>query len=581
MTANRRLRLGAIVALGLLMLAALPAMPLVMPGQAQTTGVGAGPEYSVTGVPIDDAIVDLWRQTDAAVADTTASRSWLWGPAALAATVEYGANASNRREIVYYDKGRLEINDPNASSGGWYVTGGLLVTEMLSGEIAVTADHTVRLDPPAVAVAGDIEGSDAPTYAALAQHASILGERLSDGAVMEVAPARTGGEITALLGSDGVVVDGAVSESGVVVGAYDDVTGHNIAAPFVDWTARQPYPATWLIGRPLTEPYWVETTILGVPQAVLLQAFERRVMTYTPSNAQGWEVESGNAGLHYRLWRGLEQPSDPDLVSLASLEPFGESVVAAAQANSVDPYMLVAMSLAASNGNPAATAANGGSGILAVRPGAAESFGGGDLIDPVVNASLAAQTVASWTGGEMNPDWRAVLANYFTGPSGSVDPAAVSRFVDATMAAFNELRDKHPISFSEGGDAPVAPAPPAPGQAGDVLGTGRAAYYAQSYDRAWWERTMRLYESWGAAVPGWQYDPNGYYCVRPGYLVGQRLQLEANGVTITCTIGDTVNQAHVAQWQSRWVIELNWDAFRALGLDRNNTVTVRQIGARG
>ena len=581
MNANRRLWLGVVIALGLLILAALPATPLALPGEAQTSGITTGPEFTVSGMPIDEAIVDLWRESDGDVAGTTANRSWLWGPTALATTVEYGANASNRREVVYYDKARLEINDPGASSGGWYVSGGLLVTEMLSGDIPITADASARLDPPAVPVAGDIEGSDAPTYATLAAHASILGERLSDGAAVELAGSRVGAEITASLGTDGSIVDEAMTGSGVSVGAYDDVTGHNIAAPFVDWTSRQPYPATWLIGRPLTEPLWVSTTILGAPKTVLLQAFERRVLTYTPDNADGWQVESGNAGLHYRLWRGLEQPEDPELVSLASLEPYGESLVAAGEANNLDPYMLVAISLAAGNGNPVATAANGGSGILIVRPGAAESFGGGDLLDPVVNASLGAQTLASWTGGVEAPNWRTVLAGYFTGPSSSVDPMAVSRFVDATMAAFNELQGKHPVNVDDGESEEPPPAPPAPGGAGNVLGTGRAAYYAQSYDRNWWERTMRLYESWGTAIPGWQYDPNGYYCVRPGYLVGQRLQLEANGVTITCTIGDTVNQAHVAQWQSRWVIELNWDAFRALGLDRNNTVTVTHVGPRG
>jgi hypothetical protein len=59
------------------------------------------------------------------------------------------------------------------------------------------------------------------------------------------------------------------------------------------------------------------------------------------------------------------------------------------------------------------------------------------------------------------------------------------------------------------------------------------------------------------------------------------LELRANGVTITCTIGDTVQAAHVAGWNSRWVIELNWPAFTALGLDRNNSVRVYHVGPRG
>src|SRR5690606_39364616 len=103
-------------------------------------------------------------------------------------------------------------------------------------------------------------------------------------------------------------------------GAYDEVTGHNIAGPFATWIMAQHYPANYVIGRPLTEPYWVDSVVAGTPQRVLVQAFERRVLTYTPQNPEEWRVESGNAGLHYRHWRGLSQPEDPALVSLASLE---------------------------------------------------------------------------------------------------------------------------------------------------------------------------------------------------------------------------------------------------------------------
>ena len=44
------------------------------------------------------------------------------------------------------------------------------------------------------------------------------------------------------------------------------------------------------------------------PQWVLVQPFERRVLTYTPSNAAGWHVEMGNVGRHYYSWRYGKQP---------------------------------------------------------------------------------------------------------------------------------------------------------------------------------------------------------------------------------------------------------------------------------
>ena len=85
---------------------------------------------------------------------------------------------------------------------------------------------------------------------------------------------------------------------------------------------------------------------------------------------------------------------------------------------------------------------------------------------------------------------------------------------------------------------------------------------------------MSLYQGWGNAVPGWSVDPNGFYCVHPGYKVGQRLRLVANGVTLDCTIGDTVQAQHLAMWQSRWAIEMSWDTFAALGLPGRNSVEV-------
>jgi hypothetical protein len=36
---------------------------------------------------------------------------------------------------------------------------------------------------------------------------------------------------------------------------------------------------------------------------VLIQAFERRVLTYTPDNTPEFRVEMGNIGLHYKTWR--------------------------------------------------------------------------------------------------------------------------------------------------------------------------------------------------------------------------------------------------------------------------------------
>ena len=78
-----------------------------------------------------------WLASFAVVAyPSEVARGWLWGPAALARTAEWSPGSpGNVRAAVYFDKARLEITDPDASPSPWFVTGGLLITELLSGEL--------------------------------------------------------------------------------------------------------------------------------------------------------------------------------------------------------------------------------------------------------------------------------------------------------------------------------------------------------------------------------------------------------------------------------------------------------------
>ncbi len=97
---------------------------------------------------------------------------------------------------------------------------------------------------------------------------------------------------------------------------YNTVTGHNIpqvfwnflnregaiivngqrtTGPIVDWVSA--------MGYPITDPYWVRAKVGGVEKDVLVQLFERRILTYTPSNDAAYQVEMGNVGQHYFQWR--------------------------------------------------------------------------------------------------------------------------------------------------------------------------------------------------------------------------------------------------------------------------------------
>jgi hypothetical protein len=526
---------------------------------------------TANGMPIDPAITAIWEATDGPVASGEEARGWLWGPVATARAVESDPGSpAGVRTMVYYDKARLDVSDPEADPDSvWYASGALLVQEMIAGRMQLGGGREALKPAPEIAVAGDLEQTRPVSYATLGPLASVAGKSLT-GAPVAVAESRVGQPIRALLTGSGEVFPELVAESTVFTGAYDAVTGHNIASPFSDWAASQAgdQPAVWLLGRPLTEPYWVDATVAGTPKRVLFQAFERRILTYTPDIPEDWRVESANVGQHYRQWRGLGQPpSDPLTASLASFEPFGEEIVAAASAHGVDPFVLAAVARAVGN-DPQAALANGGSGLLGVRPEVAERHGGGDPRDPARNARYAAQELSTLIAVAPQPlDWRAVLASYYAGGPPDWSNPDLNRFVDSTLAAQADLLATHPVDVH-------ALLPVIGDASGALLWSGPAAYYSSGYDVAWWERTLELYASWGQAVPGWQYDPNGFYCVRPGYSVGQRLVLRANGVTISCTIGDTVQAGHVQQWLSRWAIELNWPAFVALGLDRGNWVEV-------
>jgi hypothetical protein len=97
---------------------------------------------------------------------------------------------------------------------------------------------------------------------------------------------------------------------------YDTTLGHNIPDVFMNFFKSQgpiyqngAYQSgqvlDWVFacGLPLTEPYWTNVKVGGKAAVVLVQLFERRVLTYNPANTPEWRVEMGNVGQHYSTWR--------------------------------------------------------------------------------------------------------------------------------------------------------------------------------------------------------------------------------------------------------------------------------------
>ena len=82
---------------------------------------------------------------------------------------------------------------------------------------------------------------------------------------------------------------------------YFAQTGHGVYGAFYRrWQATGGL-AWW--GYPISEPYWVWRPDAAGPVPVLVQLFERRSLTFTPSNPVPWRVEQGNVGIQYKTWR--------------------------------------------------------------------------------------------------------------------------------------------------------------------------------------------------------------------------------------------------------------------------------------
>ncbi len=539
------------------------------------SGFGEEGSGDALALRINKTVESIWERSDGPVSRKQVDRAWLWGPEPVTTSTEYyPGSPSGLRTLVYYDKGRLDILNPESNTGDeWYAVGGLLVQEMLAGRVQLGDAFFVDRPAPEIPLTGDFGQVSPVTYRTLAPFTSAWqGGDVANAQERQAQP--RAGEIVAVhLGGDGGIDPGLHAGSSVYYGSFDDTTNHNIADVFDRWVGAQPYPSLYLLGHPISEPYWVDTVVNGEGQTVLIQAFERRVLTYNPNRPVGWQVESSNAGQHYRAWRSLATVTDPEYMPLAAEIPFGEEVVGSALRWDVDPFMLAAISKVTSSGNLQDINANGGRGLLAVHPRLHDIPGLEALVDPAINADNGARALKFWMpDGVESFDWRSVLANYYT--HGNVDwsSASLESFVHNVLEAYDDLRGEHPR---------LEAGPAASEVWGGVLATGPAAFYDPSYTTPWWERTQQLYASKGVIAASYEPDPDGYYCVRPGYVPGERLRLRANGVTITCTIGDMVADHDLHNWLlvSGWAVELSWSAFSALGLQHYNYVEVDYPGS--
>ena len=272
-------------------------------------------------VPGNTAFFKTWQRTDWPVREQLAQRSWTWGPEAFTTELieSYEEAPGNERVVQYYDKSRMEITFPDADpESAFYVTNGLLVVELITGNMQIGDNSFEERAPAQVNVAGDADDPDAPTYA-------------SFGGLLDAAPHPLEQQISQTLDRDGNVgSDASLEAQNVRIAIVDDVTNHAIPQPFWDFmNANGPIVddgtvrdaalfenAFFATGRPITEPYWATVEVATMERQVLMQCFERRCLTYTPGNDPGFITEAGNVGQHYYAWRygDAEPPPAPGVI---------------------------------------------------------------------------------------------------------------------------------------------------------------------------------------------------------------------------------------------------------------------------
>ncbi len=293
---------------------AVTAVVVLIAGLLTAGGVGAA-QNNPTQEFAHPAFERVWTRTDLLVKQGGVDRSWYWGPQPRTATQEQWLEAPGGQRLVqYFDKSRMEINDPNADPNSlFFVTNGLLTVELISGNMQIGTSAYSPRTPACINISGDVDDPTAPTYNSFRNVATVAP------GLGRTEPDKRGQAATGTIDRAGTIGNDPSKRNvpGVTYAYYETTTHHNI--PQIFWTflnqtgpviengqtVQHPLNVPWFYasGLPVSDAYWARVKIAGIYQDVLIQAFERRVLTYNPANAPAFQVEMGNIGLHYYDWR--------------------------------------------------------------------------------------------------------------------------------------------------------------------------------------------------------------------------------------------------------------------------------------
>ncbi len=222
-----------------------------------------------------------------------------WGPLSTAHDGQqepYKEAAGGQRLVQYFDKARMELTNGT-------LTNGLLTVELKSGRVQ-SGDSTFEQRQPAkINIAGD-PGTDGPTYADLA----MLPERRPQptGGVGLLPYFYKSGAFRGLsMGTpeaDYYIPFVPKGKQATYIGDPGGRFGDFVFQPFSDFIDKTPGGLA-AFGYPVSPFFLADVKIAGATTRVLVQPFERRVLTYNPNNPEAFKVEFGNIGQHYYQWR--------------------------------------------------------------------------------------------------------------------------------------------------------------------------------------------------------------------------------------------------------------------------------------
>jgi Immunoglobulin-like domain of bacterial spore germination len=260
--------------------------------------------------PIDrPAFQRVWQRTDLPVQRGIASHSWVWGPEPFTPLLSeaHAEGQGGRRDVQYFDKSRMEINDPNAdASSPWFVTNGLLVNELIQGNVQVGLNKFIPLGPANIPIAGDPDNSF-PTYASLIRiYNTPDGSQVGDHVTSMFLP-EGAGVLPQYANDPAAEIVHSERGFGIPRALWDFMNRSSTVYENGQFVRNQRL-LDWLfvMGYPTTPAFWTKVRVGGVEKEVMFQTFERRILTYTPSNPQAFRVEMGNVGRHYYQWRYVE-----------------------------------------------------------------------------------------------------------------------------------------------------------------------------------------------------------------------------------------------------------------------------------